>query len=156
MEVSLVKATDNDAQSILNNQIKTFKPLLNKYKDYDINPANETVVRVKERINRTDGIFYKILADHKIVGAIGLFWKENLQFWISPLFILPSYQGKGIAQKAVILVEKMYPQAISWELATLKEEKRNCYFYEKMGYEQTGVSKKINNKATLIFYKKYC
>jgi GNAT superfamily N-acetyltransferase len=79
-----------------------------------------------------------------------------MQFWISPMFILPSYQGKGIAQKAIILIEEMFPEATSWELATILEEAQNCYLYEKMGYSQTGVSKKLNHNTTLIFYKKIC
>lgn len=70
------------------------------------------------------------------------------------MFILSEYQGKGIAQKAITLVEEMFPKAISWELATILEEKRNCYLYEKMGYKKTGVKKKLNENATLIFYKK--
>jgi RimJ/RimL family protein N-acetyltransferase len=156
MEVRLENATDNDAQAIFDIQVKAFLPLLDRYKDYETNPANETIERVITRINRPDGGFYKIYTDDKIVGAICVFWKEEVQFWISPVFILPSYQGKGIAQKAIILVEKMFPQAQTWELATILEEERNCYLYEKMGYNKTGVSRKLNDNATLIFYKKVC
>ncbi|MGR6898642.1 GNAT family N-acetyltransferase [Rummeliibacillus sp. BSL5] len=156
MEINLVKATDNDAQAIFNMQVAAFKPLLEKYKDDEINPANESMERVLKRINREDGSFFKILASNKLVGAICISWKEETQFWISPMFILPTYQGKGIAQKVIHLVEEMYPQAVSWELATIVEEKRNCYLYEKMGYKQTGFSKKINDCTTLIYYKKVC
>ncbi|NIK11749.1 GNAT family N-acetyltransferase [Alkalibacillus almallahensis] len=156
MEVRLEKATDKDAQSIFDIQVKAFMPLLDKYKDYETNPANETVERVITRINNPNGGFYKILADKKLVGAICILWKENLQFWISPMFILPSYQGKGVAQKAITSIENLYPQAITWELATILEDERNCYLYEKLGYNKTGISKKINDHATLIYYKKTC
>ncbi len=44
----------------------------------------------------------------------------------------------------------------SWELATILEEERNFYLYEKMGYIRTGVNKKLNENTTLIFYKKDC
>ncbi|WP_411954788.1 GNAT family N-acetyltransferase [Alkalibacillus sp. S2W] len=156
MEVRLEKATDKDAQSIFDIQVKAFVPLLHKYKDYETNPANETVERVITRINNPNGVLYKILTDNKLVGAICILWKENLQFWISPMFILPSYQGKGVAQKAITSIENLYPQAITWELATILEDQRNCYLYEKMGYNKTGVSKKLNDHATLIYYKKTC
>lgn len=152
----LEKATENDAQSILDSQVKAFFPLMNKYKDYDTNPANENIETVITRINRPNGNFYKILAEDNFVGAICVFWKENAEFWISPMFILPAYQGKGLAQKSITLIEEMFPQAISWELATLLEEKRICYLYEKMGFNKTGVSKKLNDNTTLIFYKKVC
>lgn len=70
------------------------------------------------------------------------------------MFILPIYQGKGVAQKALVLIEKMFPQATSWELATILEEERNCYLYEKVGYIQTGLRKKLNDNTTLVYYKK--
>jgi hypothetical protein len=50
----------------------------------------------------------------------------------------------------------MFPEAVSWELATILEEKRNCYLYEKMGFTQTGISKKINDHTTLVYYKLEC
>ena len=70
------------------------------------------------------------------------------------MFILPKYQGKGIAQKAITQIEKTFPQAVSWELATIAEEKRNCYLYEKMGFMKTGEIKRINYGMTLVYYKK--
>ncbi|WP_416150684.1 GNAT family N-acetyltransferase [Salipaludibacillus sp. HK11] len=155
MNIRLEKAINNDAQSILDIQVKAFFPLLEKYKDYETNPAKETIERVITRINKPNGGFYKILADDKLVGAICVFWKEDVQFWISPMFILPTYQGEGIAQKTINIIEEMFPQATTWELATILEEERNCYLYEKMGYNKTGVSKRLNDNTTLTFYKKF-
>lgn len=156
MEVSLTKATDDDAKLIFDIQVEAFMPLLDKYKDYETNPANEFIKKVTTRINNPNGGFYKILADNTLVGAISIYWREEVQFWISPMFILPSNQGKGIAQKAITLIEEMFPQATTWELATILEEKRNCHLYEKMGYIKTGVNQKLNDNATLDFYKKLC
>src|SRR5690606_2380687 len=154
MEVLLEKATESDAQSIFDIQVKSFMPLLQKYQDYETNPANETIEKVIRRINRSNGGFYKILENNILVGAICIYWKENSQFCISPMFIHPAFQGNGIAQKAITIIEKMFPQAQSWELDTLLEEERNCHLYEKMGYSQTGDKKKLNEYATLVFYKK--
>jgi GNAT superfamily N-acetyltransferase len=155
MKMHLHKAVESDAESIFSIQKSAFQPLLNKYRDYDTNPANESIDRVLKRISNPNGGFYKILVDNTLVGAICVFWKEKTtQFWISPMFILPEYQGKGIAQKGIVLVEKLFPQATSWELATIIEESRNCYLYEKMGYSLTGKSKKLNDRARLVFYRK--
>ncbi|WP_368657091.1 GNAT family N-acetyltransferase [Metabacillus halosaccharovorans] len=156
MKVILEKATANNAKEIFDIQVEAFMPLLDKYKDYETNPANENIEKVVSRINRPNGGFYKIIADNKLVGAIYIFTNEEAQFWISPMFILPTFQGKGIAQKAIKLIEDMFPQATSWELATILEEERNCYLYEKIGYKKTGKTKKLNDNATLTFYKKIC
>lgn len=155
MEVLIKKAKESDAQEIHDIQVAAFKPLLEKYKDENTNPANESVERVLTRIHNPNGAFYKIYAEGSLVGAICVFWKEVTQYWISPMFISPEYQGKGIAQKAIALIESMFPMADTWELATILEEKGNCYLYEKMGYKPTGLIKKLNDETTLVCYKKF-
>lgn len=154
MDIKLEKAIESDAKSIMYIQVNAFMPLLKKYKDYETNPANETIERLISRINNPFGGFYKIVVDNILVGAICVLWKDTTQFWISPMFILPEFQGQGIAQKAITLVEKMFPHAISWELATILEEEGNCYLYEKMGFTKTEVFKKLNESTTLVWYIK--
>lgn len=156
MVVKLEKAIESDANIIFDIQVDAFQPLLEKYKDFDTNPANETIERVVTRINNPTGDFYKIIVDQVLVGAIYVLWKEQTQFWISPMFILSAYQGQGIAQEALMLVEKLFPHARTWELATILEEERNCHLYEKLGYVKTGIIKKENDNTTLGFYKKTC
>lgn len=155
MEITLEKAIESDAAVLFQMQIDSFSPLLNKYKDYETNPANESIEKTISRINNTDGGYYKIKVASDLVGAICISHKEEKsRFWISPMFILPNYQGRGIAQKILTLIEGMFPEAISWELATILEEERNCFLYEKMDYKRTEVIKKLNDKTTLIYYKK--
>ncbi|ENQ3104097.1 Acetyltransferase (GNAT) family protein [Bacillus sp. 491mf] len=155
MGVTLEKATVSDAELIHAMQVEAFLPLLETYQDYNTNPANEKLDRIITRINNLHGGFYKIMYNNDVVGAVCVVRKEeNTEFWISPMFILPKYQGNGIAQKIIFLLEEMFPQATSWELATILEEKRNCYLYEKMGFEQTGVRKRLNECTTLVYYKK--
>jgi len=156
MKINLEKANISDAKTIFDMQVKAFTPLLEKYKDYDISPANENIYITLARINNHDGGYFKILVNNILVGAICILWRNKTQFWISPMFISPEYQGKGIAQKTISLVKAMFPEATSWELATLLEEKRNCYLYEKMGFIQTGISQKINSRTTLVYYKLEC
>lgn len=155
MEVQLVRAVEADAPSIHDIQIRAFSPLLDKYQDFDTNPGNETIDRVIWRINDHKGAYYNIVKDDVIVGAIRIRWHdEPSQLWISPLFIAPEHQGRGYAQQAITLAEQGYPDAASWELCTLLEEERNCRLYEKMGYVRTGEQSKLNERATLVFYKK--
>ncbi|HHK5536811.1 TPA: GNAT family N-acetyltransferase [Bacillus mobilis] len=155
MEISLKKAIENDAAVLFQMQKDSFNPLLNKYKDYNTNPANESIEKTILRINNPNSNYYKMIIDSNLVGAICISQKEiPYKFWISPMFIHPNYQGKGIAQKVLILIEKMFPEVRSFELATILEEERNCFLYEKMGYKRTEIIKKLNDKTTLIYYKK--
>jgi RimJ/RimL family protein N-acetyltransferase len=156
MDIRLEKAVETDAEAIFDIQVKVFMPSLEEYKDYDTNPAIETIEKVKRRINNPDGGFYKIRFNDVLVGAICVFWREETQFWISPMFISPEYQGKGIAQKAIRLIEELFPQATTWELRTILQEERNCYLYEKMGYKLEDWKHTLNENVTLVHYKKVC
>lgn len=154
MHITLHKATEADGELIHEYQVAAFQPLLDKYQDMDSNPANEPLSRTIARINRADGGFYKIMTEGQFVGAICLFSKESAVYWISPIFIHPAHQGKGIAQQVFKLAEDMFPDARIWRLATLREEKGNCHLYEKIGYQLTGKVQMLNERATLIYYEK--
>ena len=96
-----------------------------------------------------------IQADGETVGAIRVVDKKETgkNKRISPLFILPEYQGRGLAQQAMLEAERIHGGG-GWELDTILQEKGNCHLYEKMGYRQTGKMKKINDRLTLVFYEK--
>ncbi|WP_315795394.1 GNAT family N-acetyltransferase [Paenibacillus sp. BIC5C1] len=154
MEISLSKAGLKEASIIHEMQIKAFMPLLNKYKDYETSPANQTVEQIEDRINQSYTDYYLIREANIPVGAIRIVKKENKIYRVSPVFILPDYQGRGIAQKVFSMIEARYSDATIWELATISEEKRNCYLYEKLGYRQKGDTKQINDKMTIVIYEK--
>lgn len=46
MEITLEKATESDAAVLFQMQIDSFSSLLNKYKDYETNPANESIEKL--------------------------------------------------------------------------------------------------------------
>lgn len=66
---------------------------------------------------------------------------------------MKEYRGNGYAQKAIQLAEEIHGSS-NWELDTILQEKGNCHLYEKMEYRQTGVTKVINDRMILVFYRK--
>lgn len=58
MEITLEKATENDAKVLFQMQLDSFSPLLNKYKDYETNPANESIEKTILRINNPSSNYY--------------------------------------------------------------------------------------------------
>lgn len=154
MNISLTKSKLKDAEIIHEMQIKSFMPLLEKYRDYETSPTNEPLEKIIERINQPFTDYYIIESDNIAVGGIRIVKKDNRHYRVSPIFILPEYQGKGIAQKVFQIIEQIYCDAKVWELDTILQEKGNCYLYEKIGYIKTGEIKVINDKLTLVFYKK--
>lgn len=155
MEVTLSRANMDDVEELHAMQVRAFKELLEKYQDFDTNPGNESVGKVGARLQQDFTFFYFICIGQQKVGAVRVVdQKENgKNKRISPIFILPEFQGKGIAQEAIRLCEETHGSE-NWELDTILEESRNCYLYEKMGYRRTGRTKVINERLTLVFYEK--
>jgi hypothetical protein len=77
---------------------------LDKYKDYDTNPGNESVEKVLSRTNQEKTDYYILKMGNTSVGAIRINRLENgLKCRIAPIFILPEYQNKKIAQKSICI-----------------------------------------------------
>lgn len=155
MEVKLSRAKIDDAAELHAMQVAAFRELLEKYQDFDTSPANESVEKVEARLRQDYTYFYFICIGTQKAGAVRVIdHKEfGINKRISPIFILPQFQGRGIAQKAIRLCEEIHGNE-NWELDTILQEPQNCHLYEKMGYRRTGKTEVINEKLTLVFYEK--
>ena len=155
MEVKLIKIGIDDAEKLWKMQVKAFQGLYEKYQDAETSPATEKIDKIIMRLNQPFTYHYFIEADSVIVGAVRVVDKQEngRAKRISPIFIMEEYRNRGYAQKAIQLVEEIHGSS-NWELETILQEKGNCYLYEKMGYHQTGKTETINDKLTLVFYKK--
>ncbi len=154
MNIKLIRATIEDSKELWQMQVESFQSLLDKYQDYDTNPASEPIDKIINRLKQEETYYYFICMDDAKVGAIRVIdFKSDGNKKISPIFILPQYQNKGIAQIAMQLCEKIHGSD-KWELDTILQEEGNCYLYEKMGYHRTGKTEAINDKLTLVFYEK--
>ncbi|WP_339224342.1 GNAT family N-acetyltransferase [Paenibacillus sp. FSL H8-0332] len=153
-EVTLSKATGEDAADIHAMQLQAFMPLLEKYQDYETNPANETLERLVERMNQEFVDYYLIRNAGNAVGSMRVKKTDEHQYWLGQICVLPQCQGEGIAQQAFALIEEIYADAKTWGLATVVQEERNCYLYEKLGYRRTNETREINDKMTLCYYEK--
>lgn len=152
--INLHKATVDDCREIHELQIKSFEELLTKYNDTKTNPGAESYERILERFNQDFTDYYLIQYNNMNVGAIRIVRFDVDVCRISPMFILPEYQGNGVAQQAIQAVELLYPHAKSWTLDTIKEEEKLCHLYEKMGYKKTGKEEKLQEDMTIIYYAK--
>jgi len=71
--------------------------------------------------------------------------------------VLPSYRGKGIAQRALEILENDYIQASDTQsimaLDTIKEEKVALYLSEKLGFSAVS-EQSIDDTLTKVHYIK--
>lgn len=150
--MKLVRANIQDAENIWMMQIAAFQDLYAKYQDPETNPATETLEKTIIRLELPCTYYYYIKVEDSVVGAMRVIdHKEEGKYkFLSPIFIMKEFRGRGYAQQAIRLAEKIHGSS-GWELDTILQEKSNCYLYEKMGYKLTGEAKIVNERMTLVF-----
>ena len=62
--LKVIQITSEFVDTIQNIQRKSFMPLLNKYHDYHINPAMESVESIKEKITKANTTAYIFQLDN--------------------------------------------------------------------------------------------
>lgn len=154
MIISLKKAEIQDCEQIHKMQIIAFKPLLDKYQDYETNPGAEPVERIQKRMQQCATAHYFIQLQSEKIGQIRIDQLDETTYRIAQMFILPEFQGNGYAQQAILQVEALYPNAVRWELDTIKQESKLRHLYEKMGYKLTEREAPIKGGMDIIYYAK--
>ena len=124
MDIKLVRASMEDAETIWRMQIIAFAELLERYQDFDSNPGNEPLEKVQWRFTFPATYFYFIQVDGANAGAIRIIDHHNASpKKISPLFVMPEYRGKGIAQAAIREAEAIHGSE-NWQLGTHPPRRR--------------------------------
>jgi len=100
--------------------------------------------KITWKITEQDSEFYFIRFEGENVGGIriarhhqGELFVDKVN-WISPIFVIPAFQNKGIAGLVIQKIFELYSDTVTWRLATIKEEPGNCHFYEKCGFTKVG------------------
>ena len=154
MSVTLRQAKREDLETIWKMQVEAFGGLLEKYKDYDMSPAAESIDKIVARFEQPWTKYFFIEVEGTKVGAIRVVDKnDGSRKRISPIWIMEEYRNKGYAQDAMRAAEAIYGEH-NWCLDTILQEKGNCHLYEKMGYHKTGKIEHINERMDIVFYEK--
>ncbi len=152
--IELKKAEPQDCGAIHAMQVEAFAELLEKYRDTATSPGAEPLERIEARMAQDATDYYLILAKGHQIGAVRVQRLLENVCRVSPIFILPAFQGKGYAQAAMGALEEMYPHAEAWRLDTIREEAKLCHLYEKLGYRRTGQEEVLQPGMTIVYYEK--
>ena len=153
-EIELVKAQIGDEELIHKMKYDSFLPLYNHYQDTKTSPVKEPISKVIAHLKSDNCDYYVIKHNNLPVGAVRVVSEGENTYRISPLFIIPEYQNKGIGQAVINMLFDKYNAAAKWILSTIKEEKGNCHLYEKCGFVRTGKEEIINDRMTIVYYEK--
>lgn len=153
--MEIVEFKENDIDIVFDIQQAAYKSLYEKYRDDNSNPYMESKETVLKKYTREGTKGYIFIKNGVPVGTVRInLYPESKSGRVSALGVHPQYQGQGIAQQALLQIEKKHSDVERWFLDTILQEAGNCHLYEKIGYKKTGNYKKINDMMTLVFYEK--
>jgi ribosomal protein S18 acetylase RimI-like enzyme len=153
--IAIVEFKSGDIDTVFEIQKAAYRPLYEKYHDDATNPYMESKEKVLEKYTREGTRGYIFVENGVAVGAVRIaLHPESKSGRVSALGVHPRFQGRGIAQRALLKIEEMHPEIEVWTLDTILEEAGNCHLYEKLGYRKTGKLEKLGDNMTLVFYEK--
>lgn len=153
MEISLRKAEYSDCSLIHTIQVRSFIAMLQKYEDYNSNPAAEGLDQIQRRFEQPFTTYYLIAAEEQTVGMLRV-CDFGVNCRLSPVCILPEFQGLGYGKQAIAALETLYPKTKCWQLETIAQEEKLCQFYEAIGFRKTGKVEHLQEDMDLISYEK--
>lgn len=153
--LELEQARESDIPLLRSLQEECFLPLYRHYRDHATSPALDTEERIRQKFLRP-GARYWFITDRKTrYGVIRIVESPNRrECRVSPLFVRPAWQHRGIAGIALALAERLYPRARVWELETIEEESGLRKLYERAGYRLTGHRETLQDNLHLVGYRK--
>ncbi|PPA70331.1 GNAT family N-acetyltransferase [Jeotgalibacillus proteolyticus] len=147
MSLNFRKSAMEDIDRLLPIQRASFQDDLEKYEDFETNPACETAEKLTENIRKYH--HFTILDGETVIGAIDV-RGNNERMHIDKVFISPGNQNRGAGTEAIRFLEKQFSDVKLWTLYTPHLSFRNHYFYEKFGYKKT---KEVRLTPKLILFK---
>lgn len=152
--ISLRLAKGNEAGLLHRMQQDAFAPLLHRYRNFETGVVCESTERIFQMLSDPATFYYLILLGATPIGGIRIIdAKDGLNKRISPIFIVPQYQGCGYGTQAILLAEQLHGTE-HWQLETILQEKNLCRMYEQLGYRRTGRAEEIHDSLTLVYYEK--
>lgn len=156
-KIILTPAGPEDAERLHAMSVQAFLPLYERYHDDGTNPAKEPLSKIEAQLRDPASDWYIIRADGAAAGGVRVVrehTEEGAEICrISPLFVLPALQRRGIGSAVMQQLFARYGAGI-WRLAAIRQETATRRFYERCGFRATGKELPVNERMTLMFYEK--
>ncbi len=150
LNITIERASLDDVKNIIEVKNKSF------YEDYIKYGEGLGFRSTVEGITKTvqEKIVYKIQSYGDMIGYISITKKNDDDFYLNSLCVIPEYENKGIGQMAMAFMENQFPQAKHWSLEALADKERNHYFYKKHGYRIT--KEYMVGTVKIVLFEKWC
>lgn len=161
--IKIRETIEQDAPILAEIQKQAFLPLYEIYHD-EGNPCLRGIEDVTGRLNSSVFRYFTILEDEEIVGGVlykckgkGPFFnklKEG-EYYLQRVYIKPEHQCKKIAQTAILLCGKEFPDAKMFSVDFPEDLIKNRKCYEKAGFRDTGRRLEVEPGLVLACFEKH-
>ncbi|MDA3894424.1 MAG: GNAT family N-acetyltransferase [Salinivirgaceae bacterium] len=149
--MEVLKAQYNDLKDILELQKLCYHESGLRYNDFNIPPLMQTISEIKNDFDTNT--FLKISDNSKIIASIRAYEKKGTCY-IGRVIVHPEYQNQGLGKAIMQNIEWHHNKAKRFELFTGFRDKKNLYFYKKIGYEQFK-TELISTSISIVYLEKY-
>jgi ribosomal protein S18 acetylase RimI-like enzyme len=158
--IEIKQASLEDADMILQLQMRAYLSEAEIYNDYSIPPLTQSFNEIKQEFSQQ--VFLKAIEKGKeteedpammIVGSVRAYLERGTAH-IGRLIVKPEYQNKGIGSKLMQAIEQHFKFANRYELFTGHKSIRNLHLYQKLGYHEFK-RVHVNESLTMVFLEKY-
>jgi ribosomal protein S18 acetylase RimI-like enzyme len=156
--IEIEQASLEDAEMILQLQMRAYLSEAEIYNDYGIPPLTQSFKEIKQEFSQQ--VFLKAIQKGKdaeddidIIGAVRGYLEKGTAF-IGQLIVEPESQNKGIGTRLMHAIEQRHEFADRYELFTGHKSARNLHLYQKLGYHEFK-RVPVNDWLTMVFLEKY-
>jgi len=153
MHITISPVQREEIPALVALQRESFAPLYALYRDEGsphLRGADE-LLRCMELPERRP---YAIYADGALCGGVTAYARGGGVYYLARLYVAPALQGRGVASRAIALLEARFPDARKWTLDFPADQPANRRCYEKAGYRDTGITEQRSDRLTLATYQK--
>lgn len=133
--ILIQKAGSGDLKEILALQKLAFQTEAEAHGNYDIQPLKQTYESICADFETYT--FLKATVDDRIIGSVKSKMNDGI-VWVGKLIVSPDFRRKGLGKQLLKEIEKLYPDAIRFQLFTAASSIHNIRLYESVGYKLIG------------------
>jgi ribosomal protein S18 acetylase RimI-like enzyme len=151
-DVSITRATVEDAEQVLALIHRAFSPVAVLYNDPTLPPVTESLEEHRA-CYQTRVVLKAEDGGGALVGTIQGELRPDGTCYLARLAVEPGRQGQGIARALAAAIEDVFPEAARFELFTGHLSTASLGLYASLGYRETR-REYVDDRLTLVWLEK--
>jgi ribosomal protein S18 acetylase RimI-like enzyme len=151
MDVKILRASQDDLETILQLQKDCYKSEAEIYNDYSIPPLQQDMQSMEKEFETS--VILKGVVQGQIVGSVRGYADQSTSY-IGRLIVAKEFQNRGYGRMLMNAIESEFRECQRFELFTGKKSIKNLYLYQKLGYKEFK-EQVIHENLTMVYLEKF-